>query len=103
MKPTLLTVLIATLLLTGCGPGKNNQSTLLKKLTGKPCTVQFDRQVLGTCSDLPVPPMSGAINGAATCVSGTLRKYDSEWLVLEVEKSHVYIPIQHVLLIQHHR
>lgn len=101
MKPILPTALIATLLLTGCGPSNHTDaSPLLKKLTGKYCIVQFNRQALGAANDLPIPPQTGAFNGAETCVGGTLKKYDAEWLVLEKGKTDIYIPMKHVLLIE---
>ena len=104
MKTPLLIAMISVGLLTGCG-GTNckNASPLPRKLLGKKVVVQFDRQALGAACNVPVSPKSGTFNGAQTCMAGTLKKYDSEWVVLENGKINYYIPAGKILLIQQER
>lgn len=104
MRKTLPILMIAAGLLAGCGGADSKDaSPLLKKLIGRQVIVQFDRAALGTACEVPVSPKTGSFNGASTCLAGKLRKYDSEWVVLESGKISYYIPTGKILLIQQDR
>ncbi len=68
---------------------------------GKQCTVQFRRgDALGGAGNLPVPPLSGSINGADTAVTGKLRTVTEEWIVIEsANQSVMWIPKSAVLMV----
>ena len=86
--------------LSGCGD-KKAEGFSLSDCVGLPCTVQFQRDLLGTTADLPVGPETGSINGAKVCVSGKLLKANSEWVVLlqDDDASEYWIPRDNVLLV----
>lgn len=68
---------------------------------GADCTVQFRRDVLGAATDLPVPPLTGSINGAEVAVSGRFLRMDDDWIVLEhVEGHQLWVPRAVVLLLR---
>jgi hypothetical protein len=68
---------------------------------GKTCIVQFRRDALGAGAALPIPPMTSGINGAETCISGTLKRSSSDWVVIEGKDGHeIVIPTAVILLIE---
>lgn len=68
--------------------------------TGKRCTIQFRRDALGAGANLPIPPTTGSINGAATSIEGTLRRVTAEWVVIERNGEEISVPKGVILLIQ---
>src|SRR5262245_53890244 len=85
-----LAAFAATLLLTGCdsAPAAGSSSRPI----GKTCTVQFRRDALGAAASLPVPPMTGSINGADTAISGTLKSTSDDWVVLDSGGKEIWVP-----------
>jgi hypothetical protein len=69
---------------------------------GLDCTIQFRRDALGTAASLPVPPLSGAINGADTSLVGKLKSVNGEWVVVERAGGEIWIPKSVVLLVEFH-
>lgn len=108
MKVKICVLTLMAMMLTGCKPESKN-SSIPKDLIGKVCTVQLDRNALGTACNVPVPPTTGSINGSEVCVGGTIEKIDSNWVVVSQEvrsgadKKTIYIPMESVLLITHQK
>ena len=94
----MVAVLTVTLMNTGCDRAQAAPGSL-NPPNGKSCTVQFRRDALGTAANLPVPPMSSAINDAATSVTGVLKLTTEEWVVLDRDGKEVWIPKGVILLI----
>lgn len=67
---------------------------------GAQCTVQFRRDALGSGAELPVPPRTNSINGASTSLSGRLKQFTTDWIVLDVDGQEVWIAKNVVLLIE---
>ena len=80
---------------SGCGP---SQSNIPKELSGKYCTIQFNRASLG--STRLVDPTINVSNGSSVSISGNIVKIDSDWIVMKYEKEFLYIPMKSVLLIE---
>lgn len=87
--------LFVSVVFTGCG---GPEAPALE--TGKACTVQFRRDALGAAANLPVSPTTHSINGAATCVMGTLKRATGEWVVIEKNAKEIWIPRSVILLIE---
>ncbi len=66
---------------------------------GTEVVVQFDRSALGAAADLPVPPTTSGINGAATSVSGKLERVTTEWIRLRTTTGSSEHPYQTTLWI----
>jgi hypothetical protein len=92
-------LLSVTLLITGCAVANGASAGSLPPI-GKPCTIQFRRDALGTAAALPVNPMASSINGAETSVAGTLKMVSPEWVVLDLSGREVWVSKSVVLLIQ---
>ena len=90
-----VSALLAVALLSAC-----DRSDTPSLQIGKPCTIQFRRDALGAAASLPVPPMTGSINGADTSIAGTLKRSTAEWLVIEKSGDEIWIPKSVILLIQ---
>ncbi|MCP5517241.1 MAG: hypothetical protein H7A45_08305 [Verrucomicrobiales bacterium] len=67
---------------------------------GAQCTVQFQRDALGAGASLPISPRTNNINGADTSVSGALKQFTAEWIVLDSGGREIWIPKTVVLLIE---
>jgi hypothetical protein len=102
MRTTLtLAALGAVLLLAGCGSSPVEKPPLLAEKIGQNCTVQFRRgDGLGAGGNIPVPPTTGAINGAEVSVSGKLRSASASWITVESGNTEYYIPNDAILLVQ---
>lgn len=100
LLPTLACVaaLTATLSLTGCEKATAADSSA--SLAGKPCTVQFRRDALGAAASLPIPPMTGGINGADTAISCTFKSTRDDWFVVNRAGKELWIPKSVILLIE---
>jgi hypothetical protein len=83
-----------TMLLAGCDSGPTPP-------VGKSCTIQFRRDALGAAASVPVSPMTDNINGADTCISGTLKRTEGNWLVLDRGGAEVWVSKTAVLLIKY--
>ena len=99
---SLALALVFAVVCTGCdrmnsGVG-NAEAPALQ--TGKACTVQFRRDALGAAANLPVSPTTHSINGAETCVMGTLKRATAEWVVIEKNAKEIWIPKSVILLIE---
>lgn len=91
----LVLALFVSVVFTGCDRA---EAPALE--TGKDCTVQFRRDALGAAANLPVSPTTHSINGAETCVMGTLKRATAEWVVLERNGKEIWIPKSVILLIE---
>jgi hypothetical protein len=87
------------MLFTGCDTSMVSGSS--GPPVGKKCTIQFRRDALGTAASLPVPPMTGNVNGADTSISGTVKSVTEEWVVLDGANGEIWIPRTVILLIQY--
>ena len=87
--------LFVPVVFTGCG---GPEAPVLQ--TGKACTVQFRRDALGAAANLPVSPTTHNINGAETCVMGTLKRATAEWVVIEKNAKEIWVPRSVILLIE---
>ncbi|MDF1862761.1 MAG: hypothetical protein P1U87_21265 [Verrucomicrobiales bacterium] len=89
-------------LLSGCGRTSDNRLSdgKLSQWVGDTVRVQFRRDALGAAAPLPIPPMTGEINGAQTTVIGTLRQVESSAIVVEAEGRLHWIPREVILLVQ---
>lgn len=85
--------------LIGCMPPPSMPRYAIPPI-GAQCTVQFQRDALGAGANLPIPPRTNQINGADTSVSGTLKQFTTEWIVLDVDGQELWIPKTVVLLIE---
>lgn len=109
MKPNPLSRLPAVrlLLLTallalgsgGCMPPPSMPRYAIPPI-GAVCKIQLRRDALGAGAAGPIPPRTDVFNGAETSVSGTLRQFTTEWIVLDVAGQEVWIPKTVVLLIE---
>ena len=82
-------------IISGCGP---SQSNIPKELSGKYCTIQFNRASLG--STRLVDPTINVSNGSSVSISGNIVKIDSDWIVAKYERKLLYIPMKSILLIE---
>ena len=100
MKSFILTLaLLGSVVFSGCG--KQDVPPDVPALqVGKACTVQFRRDALGAAANIPVSPTTHNINGAETCVMGTLKRAMAEWVVLERNGKEIWIPKSVILLIE---
>ncbi len=95
---TCVAALAFNLLLAGCDkPAATVSST---PPSGRQCTIQFRRDVLGIAANLPVPPMTDSINGADTSISGILKSTSDEWVVLDSGGKEIWVPKTVILLIK---
>lgn len=69
-------------------------------MDGKNVRVQFRRDALGAAASLPVPPTTGEINGAATCVVGKLTKAEGNGIVIGPEERPKWIPREVILFVE---
>ena len=94
--------LAAALALPGCGATQPAaESSPLSAKIGSQCTVQFRRgDVLGAGGGLPVPPTTGAINGADVAVAGKLLSVGGSWVVVGSDRTEYVIPREAILMIQ---
>ena len=104
MKPIFLVILIIAVMLPGC----DEESTIPKQVIGRRCTVQFDRNSLGSAHALPINPTTDGINGALVSLSGVIEQIDSSWIVMsgnmrKPQRDLLYIPMKSVLLIERHK
>lgn len=67
---------------------------------GATCKIQIRRDALGAGAAGPIPPRTDAFNGAETAVSGVLKQFTTEWIVLDVAGKEIWIPKTVVLLIE---
>ena len=89
--------------LSGCVRSTGSEPDRFTRKTGKNCTVQFRRgDVLGGGGGLPVPPLTGSINGADVSVTGKLQSIDLDWVVIQQEKREFAISRESILLIEFH-
>jgi hypothetical protein len=86
------------LFLAGCGTSAKPE--IAKELIGRDVTIQFRRDSLGGAADLPVPPLSGGINGAEVAISGKVHIIESNWVVLFRNEKLVWIPRGVILAIE---
>jgi hypothetical protein len=93
-----LVLAASSVLVTGCQPAAAADSS--KGSTARTCTIQFRRDALGAAASLPIPPTTGNINGASTCVSGTFKSSSGEWVVIGQGGSETWVPKSVILLIQ---
>ena len=118
-KSTLFMAVVFPLLLAGCGAsdpvappaaspavqpsGGGSPST--SPHLGEFCKVYFRYDVLGA-SGHPYGAITDAIDGAEVSVAGTLKKLDSEWVVVEVPgelfNTERWIPCDRILAIDFH-
>ena len=66
---------------------------------GSDVQVQLKRDVLGTATNLPVPPTTSAMNGAKVSVIGKLKRVTDEWIVVQEEFVDHWILRSNVLLV----
>lgn len=66
---------------------------------GSDVQVQLKRDVLGTATDLPVPPTTSVMNGAKVSVIGKLTRVTDEWLVVQEDAVDHWILRSNVLLV----
>lgn len=94
--------LVAVMIVSGCGSGQDPDlsASELRQWTGKNVRVQFRRDALGAAASLPVPPTTGEINGAATCVVGKLIKADRNGIVIGPEERLKWIPREVILFVE---
>ena len=104
MRTTLTLAALWAALLGGCNSSAVEKPPLLVEKIGQNCTVQFRRgDVLGAGGGLPVPPTTGAINGAEVSVSGKLRSVSGNWIAVESGGTEYCIPHEAILLVQFHK
>jgi len=72
----------------------------LREWSGKNVRVQFRRDALGSAAALPVPPTTGEINGAATCVIGTLIEVEHAGIVIGPDERPKWIPREVILFVE---
>lgn len=91
--------LAATALLALAACGGPADSLPAAPSDGAQVTVQIRRDALGGGANLPVPPTTSAVNGAAVAIRGTLVERGGEWLVVDVGGTRHWIHVDSVLLI----
>lgn len=72
----------------------------LRQWVGKNVRVQFRRDALGAAASLPIPPMTGEINGAETTVVGHLIKVEGTGIVIGPEERPKWIPREVILFVE---
>jgi hypothetical protein len=94
--------LAAVMIVSGCGSRQDGDlsTSELRQWTGKNVRVQFRRDALGAAASLPVPPTTGEINGAATCVVGKLMKAERAGIVIGPEERPKWIPREVILFVE---
>ncbi|RME96107.1 MAG: hypothetical protein D6766_01545 [Verrucomicrobia bacterium] len=94
-----LAVSLAVLAPSGCMPPPSVPRYAIPPI-GARCTIQFRRDALGAAAKLPVPPRADSINGAETSITGRLKQFTTDWIVLDVGGKEVWIAKSVVLLIE---
>jgi hypothetical protein len=87
------------LMLSGCGGsgGTKSPAALVAKI-GKPCEVQFRRNALGAAGQ-PIPPATGAYNGADVTVAGKLSRVTDDWIAITGAGREYWIPRENILML----
>jgi hypothetical protein len=102
---TLAVVMIAAMLLSGCGDDADTGVTSgkLSKWIGQNVRVQFRRDALGAAAALPISPETGEINGAATTLIGPLLEASGDSIVIgnhQRKESQRWIPREVILFVE---
>jgi len=87
----------AAIFCVGCNT--NSDPSLASKI-GQKCEVQFRRDALGMAGALPASPQTGELNGAPVSMVGTLKRVNSDWIVLAGETSESIIAVPTILLLK---
>jgi hypothetical protein len=90
---------MVALTLSGCGGRESPKSpaALVAKI-GKACEVQFRRNALGAAGQ-PIPPATGAYNGADVTVGGKLSRVTDDWIVIIGGGREYWIPRENILML----
>ncbi len=103
-KIAILVIILGVLGMAGCEsktPSAQSSTNRIYPKAGAYCTVQFRRDALGASANLPIPPTTGNINGAAVCVTGKFSKMNEDWVILtEGDSREIWIPRSVILLIK---
>jgi hypothetical protein len=94
-----LIAIAGTLSFTGCN--RAGAADFSKSGNGRECVIQFRRDALGAAANLPISPTANAINGAQTSVSGTMKGFREDWVVIDREGREIWVAKASILLIQY--
>jgi hypothetical protein len=103
MRIGALTLLGLMPFLWGCERQSNVTRGTRESLTGqigRPCTVQFRREILGVAKDNAIPPTAAEYKGADLQIKGTLAALDADYLILRQNQAVVWIPESSILLVR---
>jgi hypothetical protein len=94
--------LAAVMIVSGCGSQRDADlsTSELRQWIDKNVRVQFRRDALGAAASLPVPPTTGEISGAATCVVGKLMKVQGNGILIGPEERPKWIPREVILFVE---
>ena len=93
----LVVSLALVVLLSACDSGGD---AVFEGKIGMVCTIQLRRDALGGAANLPVPPLTGEINGAQVSLTGKLERVTDRWIVLSVSGKSTAVSREAILLVQ---
>jgi hypothetical protein len=94
MKTRQLLAISLASLLCGCG---SNSSLPVGVQVGKQCTVQFRGDALGAAGPMPIGLGVDAMGGTNVAMSGVLKEWSTQWIVISDKDAEYLIPVGVIL------